>query len=267
MTQTNYFRAEIARLDPENDDENHYAEVYTFNLLNDINLFSTDNSIFMDEYINAANFKLEPYDLVFLKKDPYFVQQEIVTISGYVYYPGDYVLKGPKETLSDVIKRAGGLRPEAYPRSSELIRDSILVNIAFDKAINNPSSKYNIFLQQNDRINIKARPNMVYIEGAVNSPGNYQFIEGMRLNDYIKYAGGFTREASRASTFIKYPNGISKKLSYFPISPYVYDGSTITVGTKADVEKFSFTQYVTNLTSIYADFMQAYMMVVLLGQQ
>ena len=107
---------------------------------------------------------------------------------------------------------------------------------------------------------------MVVVEGQVNSPGNFQFIEGMRLNDYIKISGGYTKEASRSATFVKYPNGMSFKHSYFKPSPVIYDGSTIVVGSKLEVEKFSFTEYATNLTAIYTDFIQAYLMISLIGQ-
>ena len=56
-------------------------------------------------------------------------------------------------------------------------------------------------------------------------------------------------------------------MSLFKFSPKIYDGSIINVGTKAQVEKFSFTEYATNLTSIYADLSQAYLLIILAGNQ
>ena len=36
---------------------------------------------------------------------------------------------------------------------------------------------------------------------------------------------------------------------------------------KEQTEPFSFTEYATNITSIYADFMQAYLMIILASNQ
>ena len=52
----------------------------------------------------------------------------------------------------------------------------------------------------------------------------------------------------------------------FTISPKILDGSEIIVGRKVDVEPFSLTEYVTNLTAIYADLTQAYLMIILAGR-
>ena len=72
-----------------------------------------------------------------------------------------------------------------------------------------------------------------------------------------------TDDAAKSILFVTYPNGTSKKMSRLNISPKVLDGSIITVGRKEDVEPFNFTQYVTNVTTIWADITQAWLMVVL----
>ena len=80
-------------------------------------------------------------------------------------------------------------------------------------------------------------------------------------------AGGYTKDASKYNSYIKYPDGKSNKQKFLRFSPKVLDGSIITIASKEEVIPFSFTEYVTNLTSVYADLMQAYMMVLLLGNQ
>jgi protein involved in polysaccharide export with SLBB domain len=47
----------------------------------------------------------------------------VVTVSGAVNRPGPVILSGPQVRLSDVIKLAGGLKPEAYPQGAEFTRD------------------------------------------------------------------------------------------------------------------------------------------------
>ena len=54
-----------------------------------------------------------------------------------------------------------------------------------------------------------------------------------------------------------------KKVNLLSFSPAVTDGARIIVPTKLEVEPFSMTEYVTNLTQIYSDLTQAYLMVLL----
>ena len=56
------------------------------------------------------------------------------------------------------------------------------------------------------------------------------------------------------------------KIIYF-FSPKIIDGSEIRVPTKEEVEPFNLTEYVTNLTTIWADLTQAYLMIVLAAGQ
>ena len=101
---------------------------------------------------------------------------------------------------------------------------------------------------EGDLISIGSRPNLIKISGEVSTPGNYQYIKGKSFNDYIKSAGGLTKNAARAATIIRLPNGRTKKMNIFSLSPKILDGSEIVVGRKEEVEPFSFTEYVTNLT-------------------
>ena len=62
--------------------------------------------------------------------------------------------------------------------------------------------------------------------------------------------------------YITYPNGQSKILKFYN-SPKVLDGSIITITSKMETEPFNITEYITNLTSIYSELMQAYLIVLL----
>ncbi len=212
------------------------------------------------------NYLIQPNDFVILREDPYY-NEKFIEITGYVFYPGKYVIKNANEKVTDIIARAGGLRPEAYPAASVFTRNGEKVELSFNKIIKNPRSKYNFVVLDGDAISINTRSKIVKIEGEVNTPGNYQFLEGSNFDDYIKMAGGYTRNASEYNSFIKYPNGSSKQKKPFRFSPKVMDGSIITIASKEDIPPFSFTEYATNLTSIYSDFMQAYMMILLVGRQ
>ena len=82
--------------------------------------------------------------------------------------------------------------------------------------------------------------------------------------DYIDLAGGFSKDASRQGATIIYPNGFSSKIGLFK-DPMVMDGSEIIVLKKEEVKPFSFTEYVSSLTAVYADLIQAYTLILLLN--
>ncbi|HJS91153.1 MAG TPA: SLBB domain-containing protein [Steroidobacteraceae bacterium] len=73
---------------------------------------------------DAADVSLEPYDTLIIKELPYWATQGSVTIAGQVRFPGTYpITEG--ETLSSLIKRAGGLTPYAFPDGAVFTRVAI----------------------------------------------------------------------------------------------------------------------------------------------
>lgn len=70
----------------------------------------------------ADDFPLEDLDAVFVRKAPGFDPQETVVVTGQVFLPGPYALETRAERLTDLIERAGGLTPEAYPEALQLWR-------------------------------------------------------------------------------------------------------------------------------------------------
>jgi len=265
LTQQNSrFLVEVSRVQSSGRIDS-YSSVESYEIDNYFNIIGNSiakNNEFID---NSNNILLKAYDFISIRPNPFFAKQHKVNVLGLVYYPGEYALQSPNEKVSDILYRAGGLRADAYPRASTFIRDGVEINLSFEQLIKNPRSRYNFSLVDGDTITIGSKTNTIFIEGAINSPGAYQFIKNSRLNDYIELAGGFTKQASKFSSYISYPDGKSKPIKFLRRSPKVLDGSTIYIGTKEEVEKFSATEYVTNLTSIWADLTQAYFMIMLLA--
>ena len=54
-----------------------------------------------------------------------------------------------------------------------------------------------------------------------------------------------------------------QKLKFTNPLQKIFDGSIINVGKKEEYVPFNFTEYVTNLTTIYADITQAYLMILI----
>jgi polysaccharide biosynthesis/export protein len=69
----------------------------------------------------GANLKLEPYDVLSVKEVSQWTNQESITLSGQVRFPGSYTIK-PGETLKSVIERAGGLTQYAFPQGAVFTR-------------------------------------------------------------------------------------------------------------------------------------------------
>ena len=71
---------------------------------------------------DAQNFYLKDKDIVSVPINPRYSEQKVVHISGYALYPGTYALRYEGEKLSEILKRAGGLRQGAYLSGSILLR-------------------------------------------------------------------------------------------------------------------------------------------------
>jgi protein involved in polysaccharide export with SLBB domain len=72
---------------------------------------------------DQANPPLQPDDRISVFEKPNFRIHRIVTLGGEVGKPGDYVIDSPSLTLSQLIKRAGGLTAEAMPRAGFFVRN------------------------------------------------------------------------------------------------------------------------------------------------
>ena len=146
-----------------------------------------------DFLINAdpsANVQLREQDILFVPN-----YKTRVEIDGEVKHKGIFEIK-TSETLSDLIRFAGGYGDKAYTysmsveRNNEKEREVRTVDHAdFGK----------FSLQNGDLVRVDAIlnrfSNRVSIAGAVFHPGNFEFIPGMKLSDLIKKADGLREDA------------------------------------------------------------------------
>jgi protein involved in polysaccharide export with SLBB domain len=72
----------------------------------------------------GADFVLQPYDYLTIKELPQWTEQQTVTLGGEVRFPGKYPIKRG-ETLSGVLKRAGGLTDLAFTEGAIFTRESL----------------------------------------------------------------------------------------------------------------------------------------------
>jgi protein involved in polysaccharide export with SLBB domain len=76
-----------------------------------INVFDVDENY--ESNINL-NILLNPFDIINIRKLPFYKEQRIINIEGEVMYPGQYTILNQKETLSNFIKRTGGTTNSAF---------------------------------------------------------------------------------------------------------------------------------------------------------
>jgi len=105
---------EIARRNPINGDRLNLDKTA------DIFNFPISSSLRLDQ--SASLFRLDPYDLVVIRKSPQYEEQIVVELAGEALYPGMYALSKKDEKISEVIQRAGGITSYAYPKGASLVR-------------------------------------------------------------------------------------------------------------------------------------------------
>lgn len=193
----------------------------------------------------AAAFVLQPFDEVVIRKSPAYNEQVNIQVDGEVVYPGQYAINTKRERISDVIRRAGGLRPEAYAEGAVLLRKTFinksdsalllnklevfynklqdstdidrvrnaverkeqLLGIQLDKILSDPGSKYDLLLEEGDAIKIPKRLQTVQMFGEVYFPKKVRFDKNTSFREYVSGAGGFTSQALKRRSYIVYANG------------------------------------------------------------
>ena len=93
-----------------------------YNASSEIITFPINSDLTLDG--NASSITLRPFDLLTIRRATGYGEQKLVEIEGEVLYPGKYGIKSKKETIADLIQRAGGLKAEAYAEGTMLIRKS-----------------------------------------------------------------------------------------------------------------------------------------------
>ena len=217
----------------------------------------------------AQKIILKPYDQIFVRKNPTFELQQNIEIDGMVKYPGLYPRLNKYEKLSSYLARAGSFKDNAdlggavlYRRKTDFLREKVVaqsqlrdslgniipiseepVSIDLYKALKNKNSKYDIILQESDKIFIPEINPFVSVRGVVQSPLRIAFDkEHTGVRYYIDKAGGFGVKPWRRRISVKYANGRSrstKNFLFFHFYPPVEQGCIVTVPLKPDGQEIA----------------------------
>lgn len=259
------------------------AKTYTFSLKDGFVIDGT------------PGFKLEPYDVVHVRRSPGFHTPRHIMVSGEVMYEGTHTLPNKNMRLTDAIKMAGGVTADAYVKGARLDRrlndderarrsfllrqlrtqvedgDTVYMNqldldntytvgIYLDKALANPGGEYDIVLREGDRIIVPEYNATVKISGNVMYPNTVSYREGKGYKWYIDQAGGFGNRAKKSKTWVIYPNGTMAKVGH---GTKIEAGCEIVVPTKPKADPEITSRWVSIAQSVFS---MAAMVVILIKQ-
>ncbi len=230
-----YARAEISRMTADGNPTGIKKEVIQVDVGEDF--FKSDEK---------AGVLLRNNDRVFVRKHPDFEKQAVVELIGEVNFPGRYVL-GRQERVSELIKRAGGVKESGSVLAAHLTRhppapllddeqdkkpeseqvkgqDGQETNkteelagekrpepyrVVFDlkTALEAPGGEQDLFLEEGDRLEIPKFQNVVEVRGAVVNTIRLACIPGKTADYYVTQAGGYVRDADKDSVTVISPDG------------------------------------------------------------
>ncbi|MDQ6814070.1 MAG: SLBB domain-containing protein [Bacteroidota bacterium] len=220
-----------------------------------------------DLSISEKNIRLTPYDVITVRRLPGYLALQSVYATGQVQFPGPYVLSNRLEKISDLLRRAGGVSPEAFTEGAYLRRTNVrdvlsdihaqtvdkiqreledttgkitaavartYDQIPLDLAtiLANPASESNMVLKPGDTLFIPKNDEEIKINGEVLFPTQSIFNKNKNLKDYVAEAGGFTDNARRSKAYVLYLNGkaaSTKHFLFFRSYPKIRPGSEIVI--------------------------------------
>lgn len=224
----------------------------------------------------AQNIELLPFDVVNIRRMPVFEQPELVILSGEVVYPGKYVIENKDERIADVIKRAGGLSPQANISGVKIKRpikddqvedlsridlnlghgDTIqkkltdkvvklrytVIPVDWEKIIKDEKHYSNVLLLPGDEIEVTAFDEAVKVSGNVLLNSEIPYRKGKGFNYYINSVGGVDNKGWKKKAYIIYPNGkadVTGSFLFFKSYPDVQPGSQIVIPSKPETKRMT----------------------------
>ncbi|MCG9900364.1 MAG: SLBB domain-containing protein [Hydrotalea sp.] len=213
-----------------------------------IDKFTIVYSVDLDSNMEQTmSFALEPYDVVVVRRNAGYKEQMKVSIEGEVNFPGTYIISGNKERLSDLVKRAGGLREGAYPQGAFLLRktfegltsnDSIilknkiatlkssfsdtlkakqadsllsgemkLLGLNLLNVLSSPGSTEDIFLMEGDVIKIPQQLQTVQTFSGVYFPKKIVYRSGLNFRKVLRESGGALPLGQKRKSYVVNANG------------------------------------------------------------
>ena len=235
-----------------------------------------------DNNEQIKNFVLKPFDVINIRRMAVYEKPQMVIVSGAVSYPGKYVLANKKETVYNVVMRAGGLtsianldgmkikRPIKQEQIDQL--ESIDLNLSkndtlkekltkklkedlkyatipvnWEKIVKDKNHYSNVTLFPGDEIEVAVYNEGVKVTGNVLLTSEIPYRSGKGFRYYIDAVGGVDSKGWKKKAYIIYPNGkadVTKSFLFFRSYPNVEPDSQIVVPEKPETKKMSTGEWV-----------------------
>ena len=197
----------------------------------------SENGVFTyGENDDVRRMHLQHRDVLYIRSNPEFIPQQHVQIKGEVLFPGAYALQKENETLSNLVRRAGGILATGFAQGGSLIREGQRVVVSFE-AIMEGDARSDVILLDGDQIVIPRKPNTVAVRGNIGIEGLIKYRRGKKVAYYLDQAGG-TQE-NTLDILLTQANGATFKLGrrflIFRKNPVVDEGATILVTSKEEL--------------------------------
>jgi len=240
--------------------------------------------------LKGKEIKLKPWDIVTIRTKPGYKSQVKVKIEGEVLYPGTYVLASKDEKVSSLLNRSGGLTRLAFLKGISITRinktnilkdtsdiyfkklkkeikdtgssanldyinPTVKIGLDVEKLLADSNSLENIYLQEDDVINVPKQKREIKVSGEVLFPTEVVYVDGQGLSYYVDRAGGYTDDAKKGRVYVLKPNGVAAKTKhflFFKSYPKVEEGSEILVPRISIKKKVSSAETVAVTTGIAA---------------
>ncbi len=241
------------------------------------------------ELDNNDNLKyaLSENDTVFIHKTTNLESWGVVELKGEVNYPGKYPLY-KDETLTQIIKRAGGIKNDVNFEGIAIYRKSVInqkilnsystiqeknqekntdysfspyltdfnrLRVNFYKLFSSNDLEEDIVLQNEDIINIPKKSVDVTVIGGVNNQGTYLYKEHHNLGYYINVCGAYKKDADIGETYIVHIDGTVTKVND---NNYAIRAGDLIVVPTHELKDFDLiktlldsTQIIFNLTAVW----------------
>ncbi|HEY1195888.1 SLBB domain-containing protein [Flavobacterium sp.] len=235
-----------------------------------------------DNNEQIKNFVLKPFDVINIRRMAVYEKPEMVTVSGAVGYPGKYVLANKKETVYNVVMRAGGLTSIANldgmkikrPIKEEQIEtlERIDLNISkndtlkgklakklkedlkfatipvnWEKIVKDKNHFSNVTLFPGDEIEVAVYNEGVKVTGNVLLTSEIPYRNGKGFKYYLNAVGGVDNKGWKRKAYIIYPNGkadVTTSFLFFKSYPKVEPDSQIVVPEKPERRKMTTGEWV-----------------------
>jgi protein involved in polysaccharide export with SLBB domain len=229
------------------------------------------------------NFELMPFDVINVRRMAVYEKPEMVKISGAISYPGKYVLANKKETVYNVVMRAGGLtsianldgmkikRPikeeqieklqsiDLNLRKDDSLKEKQLVKrlkdelkyatipVDWERIVKDKNHYSNVTLFPGDEIEVATYNEGVKVTGNVLLTSEIPYRSGKSFKYYLNAVGGVDNMGWKKKAYIIYPNGkaaVASSFLFFRSYPKVTPDSQIVVPEKPVVKKMTAGEWV-----------------------